>query len=1037
MSAGKLLVDLHMVLMRFVPFVAFLAATFFSDSEARADDSISFSRSVRPLLASRCFPCHGPDAESRQADLRLDMRDHAVASNAIVPGKPDESELVRRILSADPDERMPPASSKQSLTDDERHLLFRWIAEGARYDEHWAFVPPQRPSVPTPDNLVAALPKHERDAISAWPRHPIDHFVLQRMLPAGLRPAPEADRYELIRRVSLDLIGLPPTPQEADAFVADADPQAYEKLVERLLQSKHYGERWGRLWLDLARYSDTNGYEKDRPRSIWPYRDWVIRALNDDMPFDRFTIEQLAGDMLPEGSDSQRVATGFHRNTMLNEEGGIDPLEYRFYAMADRVATTGIVWLGMTTGCAQCHTHKYDPLTHTDYYRLMALLNNADEPDLRVRDPEIARQRAEIERRILELEAKLPEAFPPDDGDGAPEERRQRNLAGKFEAWLTAARDVAVDWQIVRPARMTTNLPRLEILPDGSIFSSGDVTKRDVFTITLPLESFSAPITALRIEALPDERLPDGGPGRAYYEGRKGDFFLSEVTPSLGERTLRFASGSTSYGKISIGSGQATAENVFDGDGSTGWSTAGREGQESRLVLIFAEPLPPGGELTLELLFERHFVASLGRFRFSLTTATKTPRAGEHPADVEALLARDPATLNLDELARLKREFLAATPELAEARKAVDQLRASLPAYPTTLVFEERPADNPRPTHRHHRGEYLSPREAVAPALPELFRRPGGPDPTDRLQFARWLVSEDNPLVARVTVNRAWRAFFGEGLVRSHDDFGTQSEPPTHPELLDWLSREFIERGWSVKSLHRAIVTSATYRQSAIITAESLERDPENRLLARGPRFRLDAEMVRDSLLSASGLLNATQYGPSVYPPQPASVTAIAYGETRWNPSTGPDRYRRSVYTFSKRTAPFAAYTVFDGPTGETCLARRERSNTPLQALTLLNDEMYIEFAAAAVEHQRAEFTGEHSREEFAAALFRRFLTRPPSASEHAALLDFQHAQKRRLDSGELDPAKIGRRENADADTAAWIMTARALMNLDETITKP
>jgi mono/diheme cytochrome c family protein len=991
---------------------------------------VSFSRDIQPVLARNCFACHGPDEGERQAELRLDLREAAVSSGAIIPGAPEESELIRRIFSTDPEVQMPPPRVHAVVTDAQKELLRQWIAAGAAYEPHWAFELPRR----------TAPPRLSDPVLQSRVRNAIDSFVWSRLEREGRRPSPEADRYTLIRRVSLDLIGLPPSPEEADAFVRDEQPLAYERLVDRLLHSPHYGERWARPWLDLARYADSNGYEKDRPRSIWPYRDWVITALNADMPYDQFSIEQLAGDLLPDAGLSQRVATGFHRNTMLNEEGGIDPLEYRFYAMVDRVATTGTVWLGLTTGCAQCHAHKYDPISHTDYYRLMALLNNADEPDLILPDPDVAARRAEIAAEIARLEAALPEAFPPAEGEGPLAERRRRACDDVFTAWLVEQQAQLARWTTLRPFEMTTNLPRLAVLEDGSIFSTGDITKRDVFTLRFRLDELSAPITALRLEVLPDDRLPARGPGRCYYEGRQGDFFLSEVTARHDGAPVAFGGASHSYGKISIGSGTADAVNVIDGEGSTGWSTSGREGEAHELVLNLKQPLPAVGVLTVELLFERHFAASLGRFRLSATSSGKLPRASELPPQVQTLLLGPAEEWSEAERETLRREFLRRTPLLAKAREPIEQLRRSLPEFPTTLVFTERPVDNPRPTHRHHRGEYLSPRETVEPGLPAFLLTFTPEPPRDRLALARWLVSRENPLAARVAVNQAWRLFFGRGLVETAGDFGTQADPPSHPELLDYLACEFMDRGWSLKELHRQIVTSGTYRQSSAGTPEQRRDDPDNRLLARGPRHRLEAEIIRDALLAASGLLSSRIGGPSVFPPQPASVTALAYGNEAWQTSTGEDRYRRSLYTYSKRTAPFAAYAVFDAPSGEGCVARRDRSNSPLQALTLLNDAMFLEFAqalAANVVRETGVAPADQQPTLRATAIFRRLLTRPPTASELAAIVAFYQTQRGRLEQGALDPATIAGQTGAEADLAAWVMTARAVMNLDETVVKP
>ncbi|MBI1314027.1 DUF1553 domain-containing protein [bacterium] len=1006
----------------------------------------SFARDIRPILASRCFPCHGPDEQHREGDLRLDERAAALDAGAIIPGKPDDSELIRRIFSTNPDERMPPPDAKEQLSERQKSLLRDWVLNGGDYEPHWAFIKPVRREPPTS--------KFDNRA-----RNAIDRFVFARLAAEHLAPSPEADRYALVRRVYLDLIGLPPTPEEADAFVADSDPRAYENLVDRLLDSPQYGERWARVWLDLARYSDTNGYEKDRPRSIWPYRDWVIRALNTDMPYDQFTIEQLAGDMLPDATLDQRIATGFHRNTMLNEEGGIDPLEYRFYAMVDRVATTGTVWLGLTVNCAQCHTHKYDPIQHSEYYGLMALLNNADEPDLPIPDPTVVQQREQLLAQIDKLENDLVAAFPPlpssedkaatgpDSKPAATEaERREQNFNQSFARWLDQQRQAAVDWKVQWPTNLESNLPRLEVLDDGSIFSTGDITKRDVLTLTFDIAVDQLPITALRLEALPDDRLPAGGPGRAYYEGRKGDFFLSEVTAKLGDTPLQFASGSQSFGKISIGSGDARTANVFDGDGSTGWSTSGHEGEANQIVLNLKAPITAAGSLTIELLFERHFAASLGRFRISATSDDGTPAATTLPVDLEAALTSE-GDLEAATREQLQRQYLRIAPELAAARRPIDALRNRMPDLPHTQIMHERPADNLRPTFRHHRGEYLSSRERVEPGIPAVFDD-GSPPPTNRLEFARWLVSDHNPLAARVAVNRAWQAFFGNGLVATSDDFGTQANPPTHPELLDWLATEFVTDGWSQKRLHRLIVTSATYRQQSNVTPDLLERDPNNELLARGPRFRAPAETVRDIMLKASGLLSPKMFGPSVYPPQPASVTGLAYGSTKWNASTGEDRYRRSLYTFSKRTASFAAYTVFDAPTGESCVARRNRSNTPLQALTLLNDEMFLEMARAlaadAVTQSGEPNVGSPDAAAIATNIFRRLLTRPPTDAELTAIIDYQKAQLDRLNGGQLKASEIlaGKATKNSAleqraDQASWVMVTRVLMNLDETITHP
>ncbi|MFO0897281.1 MAG: PSD1 and planctomycete cytochrome C domain-containing protein [Pirellulales bacterium] len=1168
----------------------------------RGAQAVDFTRDVRPILSGRCFKCHGPDDAAREANLRLDQREAALAEAdsglaAIVPGIPEESELVRRILAEDEGERMPPPSAPHPLTDAEKDILTRWVAEGAEYRQHWAFIPP----------VQSPLPAVKQ---ADWPRNPIDHFVLARLEAAGLAPAPEADRHALVRRLYLDLVGLVPTPEEARSFVDDASPDAYERLVERLLASPHYGERWARRWLDLARYADTNGYEKDRPRSIWLYREWVIEALNRDLPFDQFTREQIAGDLLPGAGDEQRIATGFHRNTMLNEEGGIDPLEFRFHAMTDRVATTGTVWLGLTIGCAQCHTHKYDPISHSEYYRLMALLNNADEPTFEVAQPEIESRRAAGEQEIAAAVSELPNHFPADEPapfaapqvvefnaasgaageiredrsvlvsgdvpetddytlvvesgpgratalqlealadpalpskgpgrtahgnfvltelavtaapldkpadaqpvrlksavanfsqDGFPPEkvfdgdaktgwaidggdkagadyqatfeleapigfpagtrwtiklaqdyggqhvlgrlrvrlqpevvdprpepdRRREHLERKLAAWLAEQGQRAVRWTMLEPASAKANVAFLEKLPDKSVLASGDSTKRDVYDVTLAAPA--GKVTALRLEALPHPSLPQQGPGRVSYEGPFGDFFLSELTIAAGGKPVKIANASHSYA-----SGDASAARIIDGDPQTGWSINGGQGKPHAVVFTLAEPLENAGELTVQIICERYYAAALGRFRLSTTDAVGPLAASALPAEVDELLLVPAAERTPAQHDQLLAHYLSVAAELAGEHQRIDALRQKLPARPTTLVFKERPAGFDRPTFRHHRGEYLQPKERVEPGVPGVLPKlpPGAHG--DRLALANWLVDPANPLVGRVMMNRHWATLFGVGLVRTQEDFGLQGEAPSHPELLDWLAVEFIKQGWSVKQMHRLIVTSATYRQSSVATPEKLERDPQNRLLSRGPRQRLEGELVRDALLSASGLLSRKIGGPSVFPPQPAGVSSEgAYGPLEWKVSEGEDRYRRGLYTFAKRTAPYAMFNTFDAPSGEACVARREVSNTPLQSLTLLNDAALVEAAQAL---GRATAGGAGTPQERAAALFERCLTRPPSGDELALLVAYHDAQAKRLAAGELQADTIaGPGEGAAAERAAWTLVARAILNLDEMITK-
>ncbi|MFM7136965.1 MAG: DUF1549 domain-containing protein, partial [Planctomycetota bacterium] len=734
-----------------------IAAALQASASAAGPD---FNRDVRPILSNRCFKCHGPDEANQEAGLRLDLREAALreldsGERAIVPGRADSSELVARIESDDPELVMPPPHTKVSLSAQEKQILTDWIAAGAAYAPHWAFVPPVKPEPP------AVLDE-------ARVRNPIDRFVLARLDAEGIAAAPEADRATLCRRVHLDLVGLPPSPDALDAFLADASPDAYDQLVDRLLASPRYGERWARRWLDLARYADTNGYEKDRDRTIWPYRDWVIRALNDDLPFDQFTIRQIAGDMLPEATVDDIVATGFHRNTMLNEEGGIDPLEFRYLAMVDRVGTTGATWLGLTTACAQCHTHKFDPLTHTDYFSLFALLNNAHEPEWIIPSPERSARLVETRAKIESLWRQLPGHWP-----AGP----TVSLAERFATWDREESARAVDWRILRPDALQSSMPHLVVLDDGSVLASGDQTKSDVYTITLP--RIDMPVQAIRLEVLPHETLPAWGPGLCSYEGPKGDFFLSEFEVRVPPQAARAAIARASE---SVGGAAAAIDGVM----SSGWSTTGRQGRADAAVFVLAQPIAAGEPIVITMRFERHYACPLGRFRLAVNSAAGSEAHG-HSAEVEAALVKAPGSRSQEEQEAVLRRFLSTAPEVSDRVKEIERLEASLRGGLSTLVMQERPDGNPRQTRRHHRGEFMQPEEEVSPAVPAFLPQLPADAPADRLALARWLVSPANPLTARVTVNRHWQAFFGRGIVATVEDFGYQGDLPSHPELLDWL----------------------------------------------------------------------------------------------------------------------------------------------------------------------------------------------------------------------------------------------------------
>ncbi len=999
--------------MRLIIVASILSA--FTPALRAADAAPDFTTEVRPILSRYCFKCHGPDDKARKAELRLDVREAALkpaesGEPAIVPGKAEKSEFVKRITTTDEDDVMPPKATKMEMSAAQKDILRRWVAAGAEYKQHWAFVAPKRPAVPVTKTAS---------------KNPLDAFLSTRLEKESLALSAETDAATLCRRMYLDLIGLPPTPEEIAAFEKDAAggmEAAAGRLADKLLAMPQYGERWARKWLDLARYADTNGYEKDRERSIWPYRDWVINAINADMPYDQFTIEQVAGDMLPNATPQQRVATGFHRNTMLNEEGGIDPLEFRFHAMTDRVATTGAVWLGLTIGCAQCHTHKYDPILHREYYGVMAFLDNADEPELDLGSADAARK-ANADR-AEKLIAALPEKFPAVNGKSPRE-----SAEAAFGDWLKRERENGLPWKALRPAEAKSNLPLLTPQPDASIFASGDISKSD--TYELVFRDVPAGTTALRLEALPDDRLPAHGPGMGYYEGPRGDFFMGEFQAEANGQPLKFAQATESYAKNNFGS-SASAKLATDGDPQTGWSCAGRMGEAHEAVFVLEKPLAAAATVKVKMMFGRHYACSLGRFRISATGAAKAA-ARAMPDDVSRLLTVPEAQLTAEQREKLRRYFLLteskADKEVKEIRGLLAQVRGT-----TTLVLRERPPENPRKTFLRHRGEYMQPEEQVSPIVPAFLNPLPKDAPRNRLTFARWLVSRDNPLTARVAVNRQWAAFFGRGFVKTTEDFGFQSEAPTHPELLDWLAVEFMDTGWSFKKLDRLIVTSAAYRQASRVLPEHLAKDPENRLLARFPRTRLEAEIIRDGALRASGLLSNAIGGPSVRPAQAEGVTEVAYGSPKWNADGAPARYRRSLYTYAKRTAPFALYNTFDAPTGEACVARRDVSNTPLQALSVLNDVVFVE-ASRALGKVIASLGGDNAARLEAA--YSRVLARKPSKEESELMQKYFEAQRARFAAKELDAAKfLGDAKDATAETAAWTAVARTLLNLDEAVSK-
>jgi mono/diheme cytochrome c family protein len=982
---------------------------------------------VQAIFTARCVRCHGP--EKQQNDLRLDTRSGvlagAVDGPVITPGRSAESELVRRIL-GESRPRMP--FKDRPLEAGEIATIRAWIDAGApgpaeakpaaeaAPPKHWAYVKPVRPEVPAVRR-------------AGWVRTPIDAFVLARLEAEGLAPSTEATRETLLRRVTLDLTGLPPTAEEIDAFLADTGADAYEKVVDRLLASPHYGERWARPWLDLARYADTNGYEKDRRRTAWKYRDWVIAAFNADMPFRQFTIEQIAGDMLEGAGPEARIATGFHRNTLLNQEGGIDVEEARWETLVDRVNTTATVWLGTTLACAQCHSHKFDPFTQKDYYRMLAFFDNGEyrvegagprvmdkwiaEPDLELATEAQAARKKALEDEIARVKAAF-EATTPE-------------LSSAQAAWERERTAPPPAWKALRPSSVrSAGGATLDVAADGSVTASGLSPDGDTYTLAARLPA--GPVTALRIEALADP--PSGAPGRADY----GAFLVTRLSlaaaPAGGRPRpvplLRAEADS-----------DATATGLLDDDVETGWGGSDPTHSYSAVVQP-AAPLAGGGTLAVTIEQQgKQPRRTLRRFRVSVSSAAAPWGGLSLPEKIRAIVATADAQRTDAQRKDLAEYYRGISPAREAERRQLRGLRRELAdlAIPTAMTLRERPTGDRPSTPMRGRGSFMSPGEKVYAAVPAAL--PPLPENAmpNRLGLALWLVDESNPLTARVTVNRIWEQYFGRGLVETSEDFGTQGERPSHPELLDWLATELFRQGTRLKPLHRLIVLSATYRQSSRVAPDLLQRDPYNRLLARGPRFRVEAEMVRDIALAASGLLSEKIGGPSVFPFQPEGIWDNPYNDDRWQTSAGEDRYRRALYTFSRRTAPYPALTVFDAPSREFCTVRRVRTNTPLQALTTLNDPVFFEAARAlAARSVKAAATPE----ERAAHAFRLCTARRPRAAELAPLLSFERSQLARFRSDpEATRAVAGAATAGEAaELAAWTMVANVLLNLDETLTK-
>jgi hypothetical protein len=1121
--------------------------------EVRAQ-TIDFNREIRPLLSANCFTCHGPDENERQAGLRLDTeqgsREDLGGTAAIVPHDPDASELIARLITDDEDLKMPPAGKGRRLTEQDVAKLRSWIEQGASYARHWSYEVPQRPE----------LPKVSK---SDWPMQPIDHFILARLDQEGLVPSAPADRLTLARRVALDLTGLPPTWDEAIAFRDDPLPDAYERYVDRVLDKPAFGERWAHVWLDLARYADSAGYADDPPRTIYAYRDYVIRSLNENKRFDQFTTEQIAGDLLPDPSEDQLIATAFHRNTLTNNEGGTNDEEFRNVAIVDRVNTTMAVWMGTTMACAQCHTHKYDPITQEEYFRFFAFFNHSQDADTRDESPVLEVWTKEQKEKKQQLTAEISELEHALSGS-TPE------LEAAQAQWI-ASLQRSPDWKVLMPASASALHRELILSDDGWIKAAGEEPETDHYS--LRFATSDATLTALRLD-IPETqrdnfvlsgiegnwRPKDAGSIEARYlrielPGDGKMIHLAEIEAfSDGVNVARdgkASQSSTDFGgkvefvndgntdgdfhKRSVShtaiqkdpwieidlevsrplqriviwnrtdGGQSIADRiagyrivlldqqrsvlwsqspqdvpqpnsdlVLDGSRrldisaaiadheqtgfpaesvlvqppttDRGWAVAPEQGKPHALTLILRQPLRwSEGELSLQIsqvsAHQRHL---LDQFRVQVTSDPDVSMWASIPANIQSLIRLSSDALNGDQRQEISDYYRSIAPLLEPQRSRLRELKKSLAEMkPTTTVPVMRDLDESqrRITRVQLRGNYLTTAQEVSEDVPAAFHPLPETEKHDRLALAKWLVDARNPLTARVTANRHWEEIFGTGIVLTSEEFGSQGELPSHPELLDWLAVELVESGWDLKHLLRILVNSATYRQSSVCSDQLQNSDPFNRLYARGPRFRASAEVVRDQALYVSGLLSPKMYGPPVNPPQPELGLNAAFGSaTDWKTSDGDDRYRRGIYTTWRRSSPYPSMAQFDAPNRDVCTLRRIRTNTPLQALVTLNDPVYVEAAQSLA--RRMMRAGVDPRQRIQEA-FRHCLTREPSDQEITRLQDLAATaltlyrsdadSATRLATDPLGPLPDGMDV---ADAAAWTVVANVILNLDEMFMK-
>lgn len=1143
-----------------------VAALAIASSASAADPKIDFNRDVRPILSNNCFFCHGPDEKERKGGdkgLRLDTADgffedlggHA----AVVKGKPDASELIKRVISTDNDTVMPPAKSGKKLSAKEVETLKLWIAQGAPFSRHWSYEKPVKPDVP---KITGTVPV----------RNPIDNFIQARLAKEGLKPSDEADKQALIRRVSLDLIGLPPTPAEVDEFVNDKSADSYEKLVDRILAKSAYGEHWARQWLDVARYADSAGYADDPPRTIWAYRDWVIKAFNRNIPFDQFTIEQIAGDLLPNPTEDQLIATAFHRNTQTNSEGGTNDEEFRNVAIVDRVNTTMATWMGTTIACAQCHSHKYDPITQKEFFQLFAILNNTEDADRRDESPLLTfysesdkQRRTALEAELADSETKLKTATP-----------ELLAAQAKWEAGFP--RDL--NWASPKPTAATSTGGAMLTVDDAGNVLASEAKATDTFRIELPLDGKK--LSAVRLEALPHDKLPGKGPGLA-----GGNFVVSQITASItppessklsgrfvrvslpgnthlmlaevqvfngtenlalkgeatqssvdyegpaklandgntnghyfegksvthtklennpwwevdlktaqpidriaiwnrtdggvgskltgakievlnadrkvvyeetikevpnpsrelsptGARSVKFISAFADYTQTQFDANDVLVKDGKPKDKTKGWAVGGKTGQPSTLTLIAdATEITPGSKLTVSIDHSsQHEKHVLGHFRLSVTDDARTAEFARTPANIVALVKKPAEQRNDADKAALTEYFLmTVATEQQPVRNQIADLKKQLAGIQavTVPIQRELAADKRRKTRIQLRGDFQNLADEVAEGVPAAFHPIPADAKLDRLTLAKWLLDPNNPLTARVTVNRYWEKLFGNGIVQTAEEFGSQGDLPSHPELLDWLAVEFqTTLGWDMKKLLKLLVTSHAYRQSSKVSPELLERDIDNRLLARGPRFRVTAEIVRDQALFVAGLLSPKMYGMPVKPFQPALGVSAAFGSgIDWSKSDGEDQYRRGIYTNWRRSNPYPSMATFDAPTREACILRRPRTNTPLQALVTLNDPVYIEASQALARRLIKE--GGATPTDRVRYAFKVCLARDPSDSDLTRLVKLQAQAKEQFAAKPNEAMSIATKPIGPApqgieipDLAAWTIVSNVMLNLDE-----